>query len=222
MRTIRGPALFLAQFAGDTAPFNDWDGITAWAASLGYVGVQVPSWDARLIDLDLAATSQDYRDQFLGVARANGVEVTERPVVGLVGIGVSAEVVRQPEEIPVASDGVVGVGGVEDRRPQECGQGVERGTRAVEGAGQVDGECVVGGDRRGVLCDGRARPIGLCRNQFDLSSCERGSDVAAVFESDDDAVDRCRDRADPRHHVGALFSSVGGHEVEDVANRLQR
>ena len=77
MRTIRGPALFLAQFAGDTAPFNDWDGITAWAASLGYVGVQVPSWDARLIDLDLAVTSQDYRDQFLGVARANGVEVTE-------------------------------------------------------------------------------------------------------------------------------------------------
>ena len=77
MRTIRGPALFLAQFAGDTAPFNDWDGITAWAASLGYVGVQVPSWDARLIDLDLAATSQDYRDDFLGVARANGVEVTE-------------------------------------------------------------------------------------------------------------------------------------------------
>lgn len=77
MRTIRGPALFLAQFAGDTAPFNNWDGITAWAASLGYVGVQVPSWDARLIDLDLAATSQDYRDEFLGVARANGVEVTE-------------------------------------------------------------------------------------------------------------------------------------------------
>ncbi len=77
MRNIRGPALFLAQFAGDTAPFNDWDGITAWAASLGYVGVQVPSWDARLIDLDLAATSQDYRDEFLGVARANGVEVTE-------------------------------------------------------------------------------------------------------------------------------------------------
>ena len=76
MRTIRGPALFLAQFAGDTAPFNGWDGITGWAASLGYVGVQVPSWDARLIDLDLAATSQDYRDDFLGVARANGVEVT--------------------------------------------------------------------------------------------------------------------------------------------------
>ena len=152
----------------------------------------------------------------------DGVEAIKRPVVGLVGIDIGAEVVRQPEEVPVASDGVVGVGGVEDRRPQQCGQSVECGTAAVEGGGQVDGECVVGGDRRGVLRDGRARPIGLCRNQFDLSSCERGSDVAPVLESDDDAVYRRRDRVDPRHHVGALFGGVGGHEVEDVANRLQR
>lgn len=77
MRTIKGPALFLAQFVGDHAPFDSWDGITRWAASLGYEGVQVPSLDARLIDLDLAAGSQDYRDEFLGTARANGVEVTE-------------------------------------------------------------------------------------------------------------------------------------------------
>ena len=77
MRTIKGPALFLAQFAGDAAPFNSWEGITRWAASLGYKGVQVPSWDARLIDLDRAATSQDYRAEFLGIARQNGVEVTE-------------------------------------------------------------------------------------------------------------------------------------------------
>ena len=77
MRTIKGPALFLAQFAGDQAPFDSWDGITRWAASLGYEGVQVPSGDSRLIDLDLAVGSQDYRDEFLGTARQNGVEVTE-------------------------------------------------------------------------------------------------------------------------------------------------
>ena len=77
MRTIKGPALFLAQFAGDAAPFDSWDGITRWAASLGYAGVQVPSWDTRLIDLDRAAASQDYRDEFLGIARQNGVQVTE-------------------------------------------------------------------------------------------------------------------------------------------------
>ncbi len=77
MKTLKGPGLFLAQFAGDAAPFNSWDSITKWAAECGYAGVQVPSWDARLIDLDKAASSKDYCDEFKGTARANGVEVTE-------------------------------------------------------------------------------------------------------------------------------------------------
>jgi sugar phosphate isomerase/epimerase len=75
--TIKGPAIFLAQFAGDAAPFNSWDAITKWAASLGYRGVQVPSNDTRLFDLAQAAASRDYCDEFAGIARANGVEVTE-------------------------------------------------------------------------------------------------------------------------------------------------
>ena len=77
MRTIKGPALFLAQFAGDAAPFDSWDGITRWAADCGYEGVQVPSWDARLIDLDRAATSKAYCEDWLGLAAENGVAVTE-------------------------------------------------------------------------------------------------------------------------------------------------
>ena len=77
MRTIKGPALFLAQFAGDAAPFDTWDGITRWAAECGYVGVQVPSWDARLFDLARAAESKDWCEEWRGVAAGNGVEVTE-------------------------------------------------------------------------------------------------------------------------------------------------
>ena len=77
MKTIKGPALFLAQFAGDDAPFNTWDDITKWAADCGYKGVQVPSWDGRLIDLARAAASKDYCDEFKGQAEANGVAVTE-------------------------------------------------------------------------------------------------------------------------------------------------
>ncbi|MBY8917897.1 sugar phosphate isomerase/epimerase [Nitratireductor sp. L1-7-SE] len=77
MKTIKGPALFLAQFAGDEAPFNSWDSITKWAADCGYKGVQVPSWDGRLIDLAKAAESKDYCDTFKGKATENGVEVTE-------------------------------------------------------------------------------------------------------------------------------------------------
>ena len=70
MKTIKGPALFLGQFAGDTAPFDTWDGITKWAAECGYVGVQVPTWAGQLIDLKKAASNQDYCDEFKGVARA--------------------------------------------------------------------------------------------------------------------------------------------------------
>lgn len=77
MRTIKGPALFLAQFAGDQAPFNDWRSITRWAADCGYVGVQVPSWDARLFDLEKAAASKGYCDELKGIARESGVEITE-------------------------------------------------------------------------------------------------------------------------------------------------
>jgi sugar phosphate isomerase/epimerase len=77
MKTIKGPALFLAQFAGDEAPFNSWASITKWAADCGYKGVQVPSWDGRLIDLEKAASSKDYCDEFRGVAAENGIAVTE-------------------------------------------------------------------------------------------------------------------------------------------------
>jgi len=44
--TIKGPAIFLAQFAGDKEPFNNLENITKWAADLGYKGVQIPTWDS--------------------------------------------------------------------------------------------------------------------------------------------------------------------------------
>lgn len=77
MRTIKGPGLFLAQFAGDAAPFNSWGSITRWAADCGYLGVQVPSWDGRLFDLAQAARSKTYCEDWAGQAAANGIAVTE-------------------------------------------------------------------------------------------------------------------------------------------------
>jgi sugar phosphate isomerase/epimerase len=74
---IKGPAIFLAQFAGDTAPHNSFDSITKWAGSLGYKGVQIPTWDGRLFDLKKAAESKTYCDEVKGIAKANGVEITE-------------------------------------------------------------------------------------------------------------------------------------------------
>ena len=74
---MKGPAIFLAQFAADTAPHDTLANITRWAADYGYKGVQIPTWDARLIDLEKAAESQTYVDELKGVCAENGVEVTE-------------------------------------------------------------------------------------------------------------------------------------------------
>ena len=77
MRTIRGPGLFIAQFVGDKPPFNRLDGIAAWAAGLGYEGLQLPTGPGSFVDLSLAADSQDYCDEISGTLAAHGLKVTE-------------------------------------------------------------------------------------------------------------------------------------------------
>ncbi|CAD6561026.1 sugar phosphate isomerase/epimerase family protein [Paraburkholderia sabiae] len=76
MKTIKGPAIFLAQFMGDDAPFDNLAHLAQWAAGLGYKGIQVPA-DPRLVDLEQAAASQTYCDDLLGVVANAGVEITE-------------------------------------------------------------------------------------------------------------------------------------------------
>jgi sugar phosphate isomerase/epimerase len=77
MKTIKGPGIFLAQFAGDHAPFNTLDGMAEWAAGLGYAGIQIPSWDGRLFDLKRAAESKEYCGEVLGIAAKHGLAITE-------------------------------------------------------------------------------------------------------------------------------------------------
>ncbi|HWU18504.1 MAG TPA: sugar phosphate isomerase/epimerase [Devosia sp.] len=77
MRTIKGPAVFLAQFAGDKPPFNSFDAICGWAANYGYKGVQIPTWVTSLIDLEKAATSKTYADELTGTAAKHGLAITE-------------------------------------------------------------------------------------------------------------------------------------------------
>lgn len=73
MKTLKGPGIFLAQFLRDDAPFNTLEGITKWAADLGYKGIQIPSWDARAIDLDKAAESKAYCDDYCGKLQEAGI-----------------------------------------------------------------------------------------------------------------------------------------------------
>jgi len=74
---LKGPAIFLAQFAGDAAPFNSLDAICAWAAELDYVGVQIPSWDRRLFDLARAAESEAYCDEVRATVARHALTITE-------------------------------------------------------------------------------------------------------------------------------------------------
>lgn len=77
MKTIKGPGIFLAQFMGDKAPFNNLKTICEWVASLGYKGVQLPTWDSRCIDLQKAGESKTYCDELKGTIAEYGLEITE-------------------------------------------------------------------------------------------------------------------------------------------------
>lgn len=77
MKTIKGPGIFLAQFAGDEPPYNSVDAIAEWASSLGFRGIQMPSWDGRLFDLKQAAESKDYCDDIRGRLGRWNIEITE-------------------------------------------------------------------------------------------------------------------------------------------------
>src|ERR1700756_2043398 len=77
MTTIKGPGIFLAQFMGDQPPFNSLASICKWAAGLGYIGVQLPSWDSRVIDLQKAAESKTYADEIKGIVQDAGLQITE-------------------------------------------------------------------------------------------------------------------------------------------------
>ena len=77
MKTIKGPAVFLAQFMDDNEPFNSLDGLCKWASDLGYKGIQIPTWEGRLIDLKKAAESKTYCDELKGKVQSYGLEITE-------------------------------------------------------------------------------------------------------------------------------------------------
>ncbi|WP_118193942.1 sugar phosphate isomerase/epimerase family protein [Albibacterium indicum] len=77
MKTIKGPGIFLAQFLGDESPFNSLESICKWAKSIGFEGVQIPTWATNYFDLKLAAESTDYAQQIKGQIKEWGLSITE-------------------------------------------------------------------------------------------------------------------------------------------------
>lgn len=76
MKTIQGPAIFLAQFLGDEPPFDSLEHLAQWAAGLGYRGLQLPT-APRLFDLEQAAASEQYCDDVVALLARHGLQVTE-------------------------------------------------------------------------------------------------------------------------------------------------
>ncbi|HEV7780124.1 MAG TPA: sugar phosphate isomerase/epimerase [Chitinophagaceae bacterium] len=77
MTTIKGPAIFLAQFLSEHPPFHDLKAICLWAEALGFKGVQLPTNDTRCIDLKEAAESKTYAEEIKGIVNDCGLEITE-------------------------------------------------------------------------------------------------------------------------------------------------
>ena len=77
MKTIKGPAVFLAQFAGGGPHLQNLNDMAKWAKECGFIGVQLPSWDGRVMDLKKAAESKTYCDELRGTMAKHGIEPTE-------------------------------------------------------------------------------------------------------------------------------------------------
>ena len=77
MASMKGPGVLLAQFLRDEPPYDTLENIGGWVAGLGYQGVQIPAWDPRVIDLDQAAESVAYCDDYRGRLADLGLEITE-------------------------------------------------------------------------------------------------------------------------------------------------
>ena len=77
MAKIKGPAIFLAQFLRDEPPCDNLENIGQWVGSLGCKGVQIPSWDERVIDLSKAADSRAYCDDYRARLADMGLQPTE-------------------------------------------------------------------------------------------------------------------------------------------------
>ena len=77
MRTIKGPGLFPAQFIGTEAPYDSLAGLARWAAGMGYKGIQIPTLDRRIFDLDRAFESTSYCDEVHGLCADHGLAITE-------------------------------------------------------------------------------------------------------------------------------------------------
>ena len=222
MRTIKGPAVFLAQFASDQPPFDSLEHMAQWAAGLGYVAVQIPTWDGRLFDLERAAESDEYCEEVKGILSAHGLQVSE------LSTHLQGQLVAVHPAYDTAFDNFAPphLQGRTDERQAWAVHQVRCGATASRRLGCTAMATFSGGFAWPFLYPWPQRPAGLIETAFDelarrwrpiLDHCDRegidccfeihpGEDLhdGVTFERFLDAVDqhpRCRMLYDPSHLI---------------------
>ncbi len=184
MRKIKGPAIFLAQFAGDEQPFNSLNSIAAWASSLGYKGVQIPSWDGRLFDLSKASESKDYCDEIKGTLKNHNLELTELST-HLQGQLVA---VHPAYDIPFDGFAVENVRGNPKDRQEWAVDQMKKAASASKNLGLTAHATFSGALAWPYLYPWPQRPAGLVEEAFD-ELAKRWKPILNAF--DDAGVDLC-------------------------------
>ena len=209
MKTMKGPGLFLAQFAGDAAPFNSLDAIGRWAASIGYKGVQIPSWDARLFDLARAAESDAYCDEIKGTLGQYGLSITE------LSTHLQGQLVAVHPAFDEAFDGfaVPAVRGNPKGRQEWAVEQMKLGAKASRRLGLSANVSFTGALAWPFVYPWPQRPAGLVETAFE----ELGKRWRPILDAYDEAgVDLCYEiHPGEDVHDGATFErfvdAVGGH-----------
>jgi sugar phosphate isomerase/epimerase len=157
---MKGPGLFLAQFVRDEPPFDSLDGLAQWVARLGYKGVQVPTWDARMIDIEAAAASRGYCEDYQGGLRALGLEVTE------LAAPIQGQVLAMHPAYEIAFQGFYPEGLSDDRRGAWATEQLLKVIRATANMGLNTIPALTGGFAWHMAYPWPQRPEGLIEEAF--------------------------------------------------------
>ncbi|HTX74912.1 MAG TPA: sugar phosphate isomerase/epimerase [Terracidiphilus sp.] len=212
MKTIKGPGIFLAQFAGDEAPFNTLEGMAHWAAKLGFAGIQIPSWDARLFDLKRAAESQAYCDEIQSIVRRAGLEITE------LSTHLQGQLVASHPAYDTMLEGFAPAGLDANARQQWAVQQLHSAAKASQRLGLIAHATFSGALAWPFFYPWPQRPAGLIDEAF-AELARRWKPILDVF--DECGVDACFELHPGEDlHDGATFErfvdAVGGHARANI------
>lgn len=215
MKTLKGPAIFLAQFIGEAAPFNKLDTIADWAADLGYVGVQMPTGGAdSFFDLEQAAASQGYCDDIAGMLASRGLVITE------LSTHLQGQLVAVHPAYDALFDGFApaGVRGKPKERQSWAVEQLKLAARASQRLGLAAHATFSGALAWPYLYPWPQRPAGLVEEAF----AELGRRWRPILDAFDDAgVDVCFELHPGEDlHDGATFerflTEVDGHARANI------